>query len=96
MACIMLWLPISTVTSFSSTQSEEVFSAGKAHSGRNSARLVVGCGDLFLCVVQVTGGSSGIGKCLAASAISRGASLVTLVARNKVRRVLRVCGALAT
>ena len=34
---------------------------------------------------QITGGSSGIGKHLARAAIRRGASIVTLVARNKVK-----------
>ena len=34
---------------------------------------------------QITGGSSGIGKALAAEALKRGASSVTIVARNEVR-----------
>ena len=35
-------------------------------------------------ILQITGGSSGIGKCLAAEAIRRGAAVITLVARNNV------------
>ena len=41
----------------------------------------------YLFVCQITGGSSGIGKCLAAGAIKRGAAVVTLVARNKVSSI---------
>ena len=33
---------------------------------------------------QITGGSSGIGKALAAEALNRGAAVVTIVARNEV------------
>lgn len=36
---------------------------------------------------QITGGSSGIGKCLAVDAIKRGVAAVTIVARNKVKFV---------
>lgn len=35
--------------------------------------------------VQVTGGSSGIGKAVAKEALKRGAAMVTLLARDKVR-----------
>ena len=36
---------------------------------------------------QITGGSSGIGKALAAEALKRGAAVVTLVARKEVSRL---------
>ena len=36
----------------------------------------------FCC--KITGGSSGIGKCVAFEALKRGAALVTIVARNEV------------
>ena len=40
--------------------------------------------NLSVMMLQITGGSSGIGKCLAVGAIKRGAAIVTLMARNKV------------
>ena len=46
-----------------------------------NVRVVLSCVGVAF---QITGGSSGIGKCLAAAAVQRGASVVTLVARNKV------------
>ena len=36
-------------------------------------------------VFQITGGSSGIGKALARESLRRGAAVVTILARNKVR-----------
>ena len=41
------------------------------------------CRNIFS--LQITGGSSGIGKAVAAEALNRGAAVVTLLARNKVR-----------
>ena len=48
--------------------------------------LLLFYGGVAIFLLQITGGSSGIGKCLAAEAILKGASLVCLVARNKVRK----------
>jgi len=42
---------------------------------------------IFICLchtLKITGGSSGIGKALAAEALQKGASTVVLVARNQV------------
>ncbi len=40
-------------------------------------------------IIQITGGSSGIGKCLAIGAIKRGVASVTILARNKVSHPCR-------
>lgn len=37
-------------------------------------------------ILQITGGSSGIGKAVAVEALKRGAAFVTLVARNEVAK----------
>ena len=42
--------------------------------------------ELLFYIYQITGGSSGIGKSLAAEAIRKGAAVITLVARNEVLR----------
>lgn len=44
---------------------------------------------LLIVILQITGGSSGIGKHLAIQAINRGAAIVTLIARNKVTKVIK-------
>ena len=55
------------------------------HSSRDvtepRSQVTAGC---FLFLFQITGGSSGIGKELAAEAIRRGAEAVTIVARTEV------------
>ncbi len=54
------------------------------YPGSGSARLSELNSYFTLHFTQITGGSSGIGKCLAIDAIKRGAASVTIVARNKV------------
>ncbi len=58
---------------------------GKECSGELVSVFHIYSCKLFLPLTcQITGGSSGIGKCLAIDAIKRGVASVTLVARNKV------------
>lgn len=44
--------------------------------------------DEWFSILQITGGSSGIGKALAAEVLKRGASQVTLIARNMVNTIV--------
>ena len=81
-------LPLATLLSL------YLLSVRKTYSIRGKHVLVSGwsnqaiaCNAVGPCTrTQITGGSSGIGKCLAIDAIKRGAGAVTIVARNKVGR----------
>lgn len=41
--------------------------------------------EVYFELLQITGGSSGIGKCLAVQALKKGAAVVSIVARNEVQ-----------
>ena len=80
-----------------------LFSLRKAFSiGGKHVMVRMLCAALYLHhpsspPLQSTGGSSGIGKSLAAEAIKRGAAIVTLVARNEVdfrdvKKIFFECG----
>lgn len=59
-----------------------LFSADSVHGTLAYPQL---CFTLFVAGLQVTGGSSGIGKAIAAEVVKRGAS-VTLLARSQVKQ----------